>query len=182
MSTILDQYIARMENIPPFNIYSVSQDGMNAKPWYEVKSTGVVRDLVLDEMNLAHQVQTITGEIQKWGRLLAQCKRVWELEERGYRAWRSRFTLDLMQPPAKDEEKEGWSKTSKGEPKAPTKETAESLYRVHPEYHQWNVKIERAEEAYNATNAVYEAFKAKRDMLKQFAYRHRDSGQAQLSV
>ena len=187
MSTILDQYIARMENIPSFNIHSVSADGMESNPWYEVKSSSIVRDLVLDEVNLGHQVQIITGEIQKWGRLLSQCKRVWELSERNYRTWRSRFVLDQMQPPAGTgkgvyEDKDGWTLTAKGEPKSPTKETVEALYRVHSEYQQQQVLIERAEESYNATNAVYEAFKAKRDMLKQVAYRHRDSGQPQLSV
>jgi len=182
MSTLLDQYIARLENIPSFNIHSVSNDGMTAKPWYEVTSDGVVRELVLDEINLAHQVQTITGEIQKWGRLVAQCRRVWEMKERDYRSWRSQIMLDLMTPPAEGEDKTGWTVTAKGDPKPPTKEVSDALKRIHPDYAKTYVAIERAEEAYHSTEAVYEAFKAKRDMLKRFAFRHHDSGDVQLSV
>lgn len=178
----LDEYIARFENMPSFNIASVSQDGMTATPWYEVSAKVIVQELVLDEINVATQVQTVTAEIQKWGRLLAQTRRVWQLQERGYRAWRSKFFLDSIKRPEDGEEKPGWTTTAKGEPKAPTKETIEAMYRVSPEYHQWQVRIEQAEEVFHTVEAVYEAWKAKKDMLKQFAYRHRDSGQAQLAV
>jgi hypothetical protein len=182
MSNYLNEYIARFENMPAFNIAMVSRDGMRSSPWYEVQPTAIVRELVLDELNVALQVQTVTAEIQKWGRLGAQARRVWQLEERGYRAWRSQFFLEATKRPENDEDKPGWTRTAKGEPKVPTKETIEAMYRVAPEYHQWQVRIEKAEETYNAVQAVYEAFKAKKDMLKQFAYRNRDSGQAQLAV
>lgn len=185
MSNYLNEYIARFENMPNFNIHAVSQDGMRASPWYEVQATAIVRELVLDEINLGGQVQIITGEIQKWGRLLAQARRVWQLREREYRAWRSQFFLDSLKWPTPDKEDElpaGWTKTAKGDPKPPTKEAVEALYRVHVDYAKHQVAIEQAEESYNAVDAVYEAFKAKRDMLRHFAYRSRDSGQAQLSV
>jgi len=182
MMSYLEQYIARFQNMPSFSIKAVSKDGMSAIPWFDIDPQAIVRELVLDEMNVAGQVQTITGEIQKWGRLLAVAKRVWEIEERRYRSWRSQFHLDAMTPPKGVKLKPGWTTTAKGEPKAPSIQTVEALYRADKEYHKHQVAIEEAEEVYNSVNAIYEAFRAKRDMLKQFAYRSQDTGEARLAV
>ena len=177
----LEQYIARFQNMPSFSLKSVSKDGMTAIPWFDIDPQAIVRELVLDEINVAGQVQTITGEIQKWGRLLAVAKRIWELQERSYRSWRSQFHLDIMVPGGK-KLKPGWTTTAKGDPKPPTVQTIEALYRTDPEYHKCQVAIEEAEEVYNSVESIYEAFRAKRDMLKQFAYRNRDTGEARLTV
>lgn len=180
MSYLAD-YIARFQNMPSFNIKAVSKDGMSAIPWFDVDSQAIVRELVLDEINIAGQVQTVTGEIQKWGRLLAVAKRVWELEERRYRSWRSQFHLDMIIGKG-DKMKKWWTTTAKGEPKPPTAQTVEAVYRTDPKYHKCQVAIEEAEEVFNSVTAIYEAFRAKRDMLKQFAYRNRDTGEARLAV
>lgn len=168
MSTVLDQYIARFQNLPRFNIYAITQDGMDAVPWYEVNSEEICRELVLDELNIPHQVQTITAQIQWWGRLSALCKRVWELEERKYRSWRSQFWLDAMD----DTDRE----------RKTTKDTIEAEYRSCPEYAEYQARIERAEEAYNATYGFLNAYREKSKLLQKFAYRHREDGAARLSV
>ena len=164
MDTLLDQYIARFQNIPSFNIYALAEEGLKAVPWYEV-TPEIVRDLVINELTIPAQVDTIAGEIQKWGRLSALAKRVWELEERGYRAWRSEFLLKAMDPAGKPE---GWKK--------PTTEMVEARYRTDPEYARWQVRVERAEEAYNATEGLLQAFRAKKDMLMRFAPRYHEQG------
>lgn len=169
--TILDQYIHRVQNIPSWNIHSISDDGMHANPWFEVTCDQAVRDLVLDEMRLHEQVSTVTGEIQKWGRLSALARRAWEVEERAYRTWRSAYMLQKMDP---EEKTKGW--------KRPTKEQLEAMYRMEPAYHQLQARIERAEEAFHATEVMLEAMRAKKDMLLKFAYRRRDDGLPQLSV
>lgn len=163
-TSLLDQYIARYQNLPPFNINALAEDGMTAVPWYEVTQE-IVRDLVINELAIPAQVDTIAADIQKWGRLSALAKRVWELEERNYRAWRSRFMLKAVDPAGKPE---GWKK--------PSNETVEAMYRTDTEYAKWQMRVERSEEAFNATEGVLQAFRAKKDMLMRFAPRYRDDG------
>ena len=169
MDNLLDSYIARFQNLPSFNIYALAEDGVNAVPWYEV-TTEIVKDLVINELTIFAQVATIAADIQKWGRLTALAKRIWELEERGYRAWRSAFFLKATDPQEKPKE---WKK--------PTGDTIEAMYRIDPEYHRWQTKVERAEEAYNAADGILQAFRAKKDMLQRFAQRHREDGMPHFS-
>ena len=164
MDNLLDQYIARFQNIPSFNIHVIADDGMKSVAWYEVTSD-IVRDLVVDELAIPMQVDTIAAEIQKWGRLTALAKRIWELEERSYRAWRSAFLLKALDPAGKPD---GWKK--------PTNDAVESMYRVDPDYAVYQTRVERAEEAYNATEALLQAFRAKKDILIRFAPRYHEQG------
>ena len=174
MSTLLDHYIQRFQNLPSFNIYAVMADGMSAVPWMEVQGQDIARELIFDEMNTVVQTDTISADIQKWGRLESQARRVWEMAERELLRWKSQFILDMTSSPGEGEEKLGWGTTAKGEPKAPTVEGVKTLYRVNPEYHHLNRDIERAEEAFNATHSVLEGFRAKKDMMARFAKRYRD--------
>jgi hypothetical protein len=165
----LDQTIARLQNLAPFNIYQVTQKG-NAAPWYNVTG-GIVKDLVLYEDKLAEQVQTISAQIMHWGRLAAQAKRVWEITERQYRIWRDRTTLTLLDPMTKPD---GWKK--------PTKDQCDATIRTQPEYVQHYTNQERAEEAYNAAMAVLDGFRAKRDMIKEAVMRATEGSAARLAV
>lgn len=167
--TLLDQYVQRLQNMSPFNVYVVNADGSVA-PWYEVTGE-IVKDVVLREDALALQVASIASQILHWGRHAAQCKRVWEIEERQYRVWRAKKILDLSTPPTDDK---GWKK--------PTESVIEATYQAHPEYSAYYARTERAEEAYNASMAIVEAFKAKRDMIKATVVRAHDSGQPRLTV
>lgn len=169
---ILDQFIARLQNLHPFNIYAIQADG-GVQPWYEVTGL-IVKDLVLDEVTLGQQVQTIAAQITHWGRLAAQAKRVWEIEERNYRRWRDYCFLKAIEAPTEPEAAKGWKK--------PTEAAIEASYRTDPEYVKHQSKIERAEEAYNAAIAVQEGFKAKKDMLVRYVVRYRDETQPHLTV
>lgn len=162
---MLDQYVQRLQNISSFDIYAVNAEGKVA-PWYTVDGT-IMRDLVIRETDLALQVQTVASQIAHWGRMVAQTKRVWEIEERHYRSWRSGFVLEKLNPP---------------EGKAPSMGKIEAMYRTEKTYHELQKKVERAEEAYEASKCFYEAFRAKRDMLKAVVFRSRDDGSVQMSV
>lgn len=162
----LDQYVARFENMPKFTIQAFNEAGTEATDWYEIIPKAIVADLVINEMNVGTQAQTITAEIQKWGRFVSLTRRVWELRERQYRVWRSQFYLDAIDKADKK----------------PSDKIIEAQYRVDPEYAVKQIAVERAEEAFNATQAIYDAFKAKRDMLRVFSYRNGDTGAAQFAV
>lgn len=166
---LLDQYVARLQNVQPFNIFSIAGDGSIA-PWYEVKGD-IVRDLIINESNLYAQVATVSAQVMHWGRLVAQARRIWEIEERNYRQWRARFTLDALNPKDKPE---SWKK--------PSQDHIEAMYQSTPEYAEHYKKIERAEEAFNAAQAIVDAFKAQRDMLRAAIVKHNDEGKPRLSV
>jgi hypothetical protein len=162
---VLDAYIARFQNIPGVNLYAVVDDGQSAVPWYAVQMTTVVADLVVNELTIPSQLGVVTAEIQKWGRLTALGKRVWELEERKYRAWRSEFYLGLSDPAGKAE---GWKK--------PTEGGIEALYRTQAEYHRLQANVERAEEAFNTAESILHAFRAKKDVLIALKRKYHEDG------
>ena len=122
--TILDQFIARLSNLNPFNVYAIHGDG-TVQPWYDVTGA-IVKDLVLDEVTLAQQVQTIGAQITHWGRLAAQAKRVWEVEERDYRRWRDYQILQMVEPPSDPAVRKEWKK--------PTEQVIEALAGRVPPY------------------------------------------------
>jgi len=167
---LLAEYIQRLQNIQPFNIYKIDDDTGAVAPWFEVTAE-VVHDLVLREQGLGYQVQIIAGEIQKWNRLMAQCQRVWQIEERKYRIWRDGLYLAAIDP---DDKPAGWKK--------PPESALAAQARVHPEYGRYYQAIERAEEAYNACKAVVEGFRAKKDMMKSYVVRYYDDAAPQLRV
>ena len=170
--TILDQFINRLQNLHPFNINAIMDNG-SVKPWYEVTGL-IVKDLVIDEVALAQQVQTIAAQITHWGRLAALAKRVWEIEERDYRRWRDYQFLKMIEPPVEEDAAKKWKK--------PTEAAIEATYRTDPGYVKWQSRIERAEEAYNGAVAVQDGFKAKKDMLMRYVVRYRDETQPHLTV
>jgi len=165
---ILDQYIHRLQNLEPFNIYAVDALG-RVSPWYEVTGE-IVRDLVIHPAALRVQVETISAQIQHWGRMAAQCKRVWEIEERDFRIWKAEEYVKLATNPGDS----NWKK--------PSDTFIDSEIRTRPEYRDWYVRVERAEEAFNAAMAIVDGFRAKRDMLKAAVYRNGEDGAPKLSV
>ncbi|UCF48605.1 MAG: hypothetical protein JSU89_15800 [Myxococcales bacterium] len=162
----MDAYVSRLQNMPSWNIHSLDNEGSTTFPWFQVPHD-IWRALVINELNAQAEAMTIGAEIQKWGRLTALARRIWQVEERGYRSWRSAFLLDAMNPDGKPD---GWKK--------PTKDQVESAYRVDPDYKLWQVRIERAEEAYHATECMVDALRAKKDALIRFAPTWRDAGAA----
>jgi len=176
MSTLLDQYISRLSNLTSFNIHSVDETSDTVNPWYEVTGKNVVNDLVIFEATLQEQVQAISAQVMHWGRLSAQCRRVLAVVERQYRHWREILSASLYVKPA------DWDEEADGVWKRPTGAQVEAAYRSHPDYTLWQKRIERAEEAYNAAEAVLDGFRCKRDMLKSAVYRRREESAPRLSV
>lgn len=169
LNTTLDQAIARLQNLPTFNIYKINPDG-SIGPWFEVTG-GVVADLVLREDRLTEQVQVIGAQIMHWGRLVSQAKRVWEITERQYRIWRDRVALTMLDPGTKPKD---WKK--------PTQAQVDATIRARTEYNQHYIAQERAEEAYNASLAILDGFRAKRDMLKGAVVRAVENAAPRMSV
>lgn len=169
-SNVLDQYIARFQNLPEFGIYAITANG-SPVPWYNVTGETLVKDLAIREENLALAVQSVSVQIGHWGRLSALTKRIWEAEERALRVWKAKRYLEAVDPVGKPE---NWKK--------PTEAIMEAQYRIHPEYEAMEQRVERAEEAHNAATAALQAFIAKKDMLKSSVYRSPLDGQPRLSV
>lgn len=161
MDALLDQYVARLQNLEPFEIQAIEPTG-EVRPWYNVTGE-IVRDLVVYESNLSEQVQIVAGQIAHWGRLAAQAKRVWEIEERGFRRWKAAQVLAASEPP---ENESGWKK--------PSEAKIEAMYRTNEQYAVWSKRVERAEEAFNAASAILEAFRAKVQVLRSLVFRGRD--------
>jgi len=171
-NTVLDQYVARLQNMRSFNIYTIDEKG-NVGPWYEV-GPEIVQELVIQNYDLATQVQSISAQIHFWGRMESQCKRVWQIEERNYRRWRDNQILEMAKPPSDPEAKKDWKK--------PSEKHIEAAYRQRPEYHKLWQASERAEEALNSCSNILEGFRAKKAMLSSHVYRAREDGAARLSV
>jgi hypothetical protein len=157
----LDQIVQRLQNMEPFWIYTIDQTNPDAPPmeWYQVAGD-IVNSLVIANATIDEQVRTVAGSIIHWGRMLAQCKRVWDIEARHYAVWKARKRLELTNPVDKPE---GWKK--------PTGATVEDMYRTDPEYGVINARVERAEEAYNAALLIVDGFRALKDELRSWARR-----------
>jgi hypothetical protein len=170
MEELFSQYMARFQNLPPFNIHKMVDDGRATTPWYDVHpSEHVIPELVIDELNLAHQVQTVTGQIHKWGRLESIAKRVWQIAERRYRVWRSKFFLEKLSDPDVTIP-------------TPKEKSLEAMMRLDPGYEEHQLAIEQAEEAHTATEHILSAWREKSRLLQRFVQKHRDSAQPVLTV
>lgn len=163
----LEAIVLRLQAIHPSNIFEVDETTGDAKPWYWIDAS-IVHELVLYEATLTEQVQVVAAQIMRWGRLTAQAKRVWEIQERQYRIWRDRTILKLIE--------------TSGEKKAPPQWQAEAMMRATPEYAAFQKTLERAEEAYNVAHAVLDGFQAKKEMLKTAVVRSREDSAPRLSV
>lgn len=161
----LDSHLARLQNMEPFNVYAIHPETGIPEPWYEVTGA-IVADLAIREQDLITQVAAVSAQIAHWSRMAAQCKRVWEVEERRYRKWRSAFYIRAIEEADKK----------------PTEKMIEARYRTDPEYEVCQTRIERAEEAYEAARGIVAAFQAKREMIRAAIWRDRETGHPQLSV
>jgi hypothetical protein len=167
----LEAAVMRLASIHPVNIWEVSEVTGEGIPWYVVDGA-VVHQLVIREVELIEQVQLIAAQIMHWGRLSAQAKRVWEIEERNYRIWRDGTVLKLVEVAAGEAEKK----------KALPQWQAEAMMRDDPHYRAYQLRLERAEEAYNVAQSVLEGFQAKKEMMKSSVIRSKEDGAPRLSI
>ena len=59
-SSVLDQWLQRLQNMDSFNIEAIVDEGQDAEPWYEVQAVDVVKELVINEFQLRGQVEGVT--------------------------------------------------------------------------------------------------------------------------
>lgn len=171
MANELDMIIARLQNVPDWNIHEVGPGGGSLAPWYQVASADVVNRLVVNEAKLHQQLAAVAAEVFHWARLAALARRVWEIRERELVIWRDLLAVDLLDPAEKGEK---W--------KRPTEATVTATVHSMPEYAQFKREIERAEEAFNATQAVLEGFRAQLAVLKITVERAHDGSSPRMSV
>lgn len=150
----MDHIVQRLQNIPPFNIYKIKNDG-TCEPWYKVSGKEIIPDILIMDYNLKQQVQTVSGTISHWGRLSSQAKRVWDIKAREYRVWRAKKYLGFRQDGEKHTEKE-----------------IDALIRTSEGYNELYNEVERAEEAYYSTVIIVQAWQAKKALMKDLLYRH----------
>lgn len=168
-SSQLNAIVQRLQNCHAWNIYTVTPDG-DPIPWFQVDGS-IVQELVIHEATLLYQVQTVTASIVHWGRHAALARRVWQIAERKYRCWRDGVALSLYDP---EDKPSGW--------KRPSQAMVECMIRQMPEYTTHYKEMERAEEAYNSTNIVVDAFRAKKSLLKIFVTKKREDAAPRLNV
>lgn len=152
-----DAIIHRLQNLDPFVVQQIDPQGM-PRPWVQVTGPAIVGELVISPHTLRDQIDAIAAQVAHWGRLVAQTKRVWQVHERRYRHWRSTVELKLL---TESEKK-------------PTQAVIEATYRTLPEYELFQKALEEAEEAHNATTAIYEAFRVKAQVLRSDLHRAPD--------
>jgi len=170
MDNSADAIVARLQRMYPWKVQQVGKTG-EPEDWFTVPPDKIVQELVIKEANLLAEVQVISAQIMYYGRLTAQCKRIWEIRERKYRVWRDGQALALIDPTGKPK---AWKK--------PTQAQVDQTIRTTPKYEVHYAAIEAAEEAYNATNAVLDGFRAKRDMMKAAIIRRNENSAPILCV
>jgi hypothetical protein len=171
MGNELDQVIARLQNVPGWEIYQIPPGGGDPKPWYAVTGRDVVARLVIQDGRLSEQVSVVAAEIFHWSRLAATARRIWEIREREHRVWRDKMASEMLDPEGKPA---GW--------KRPTEAAVTAAAHAHPLYCTYLQEVERAEEAYNATQAVVEGFRAQLAMLRVAVERVQAGAAPRLSV
>lgn len=160
----MDHLIQRLQNIPEFNIYTINKDG-TCSPWYVVSGKEIIPDILIMDYNLKQQVQTVSGTISHWGRLSSQAKRVWDIKAREYRIWKAQKYLEFRQDGEKHTEKE-----------------IDALIRTSSGYNEKYIEVERAEEAYNSTVVIVQAWQAKKALMKDLLYRHNTEEGSELVI
>ncbi len=146
----LDAIIHALQNLPTFNIFAITDEvtGETA-PWYEVNGPDIADELVIRESRLAQDIMLVSVRIMEWGRLSARAQRIWEIEQRRERKWKANLIA---------------GKVAAGEKL--TEKAMEAIYRAEPKYDEWKSRVVRAAEAVNASQAVLDGFRAKKEMLK----------------
>jgi hypothetical protein len=92
-----------------------------------------------------------------WGIEAARARRHVADTDASYRSWRDRKWLDFKATPIDD---------GKGGQKIPSDSMVDKLYRTHPEYGIHHQRKATAQESAECAEAVYEAFRAKKDLLQ----------------
>jgi len=117
----------------------------------------LIPQLTISGKDLIAEAASCAALILYWGVEAARARRHVESVEGSYRGWRDRKWLDLKSTPIDD---------GKGGVKIPSDAVCDKQYRTHPEYGVWQQRKAAAQEAAECAEAVHEAFKAKKDLVK----------------
>jgi hypothetical protein len=113
----------------------------------------LIPQLVIDATDLLSEASVCAALILYWGLEAARARRAKARAEAAYRQWRDRNFLDIKNGPHKEGDK------------APSDTVAEKMYRTLPDYGVWQQKIDDAQEQAEQAEAIYEAFRAKKEMI-----------------
>lgn len=119
--------------------------------------------LSINTKDLLEEAATTPALVMYWGREAARARRLVAETELQYRVWRERAYLEAKATPivvGKDD------KTGEPKTKLPTDSQAEAVVRIMPEYSEWYRRKISAQESAENAEAVQDAFKTKRDLIK----------------
>lgn len=116
----------------------------------------LIPQLTIRARDLLQEAASNAAFILYWGREAARARRHVARVEASYRSWRDRMWLDLKSQPIEQGDKL----------KIPSDTTAEKMYRTLPEYGVWQQRIADAQASAECAEAVHEAFRAKKDLIR----------------
>lgn len=125
----------------------------------------LIPQLSISAKDLIQEAASCGALILYWGVEAARARRHVASVEASYRSWRDRRWLDLKSTPIE---------VGEGKMKIPSDTTAEKMYRTHPEYGVWQQRVADAQAAAECAEAVHEAFKAKKDLIRSMENMMRD--------
>jgi hypothetical protein len=111
----------------------------------------LIPQLVIDATDLLSEASACAALVLYWGLEAARARRTKARAEAAYRQWRDRTFLEF--------------KNTATDGKYPSDTVAEKLYRTHADYGVWQQKIDDAQEQAEQAEAIYEAFRAKKEMI-----------------
>lgn len=113
----------------------------------------LIPQLTLRVSDLVAEASLCSALILYWGLEAARGRRYHAQVSAAYRSWRDHRFLELKQT------------VIEATGKFPTDSQAEKLYRQDPEYGKWRGNMDDSQEAAEMAEAIYEAFKTKKDMI-----------------
>lgn len=113
----------------------------------------LIPQLTIRAKDLILEACQCSAHILYWGLEASRAKKHVEMSEHAYRSWRERAWL-------------GFKTSAAGETKAPSDAMCEKLYRTLPEYGDWQQRRVESQHGADCAHAVYEAFRAKSELIK----------------
>lgn len=114
----------------------------------------LIPQLTIDAKDLMSEAQSAGAFALTWGLEAVRARRFHAKVSASYRTWRSRTWLETKATPAE------------GTGKFPTDTQCTNIYRMSPEYGAWRSRLDDAQESAEMAEAIYEAFKVKKEMIK----------------
>ena len=138
-----DDLIQRIQRFDSFRVL----DKVYTSDW-------LIPRMVIRLKDLVDEAAITAAMVLYWGLEATKARRHHARVNSAYRAWRDRAWLDAKRTP---DEETG---------KTPSDANAERLYRVTPEYGDWQQRLNDAQEGAEMAEAVLEAFRLKAEMIR----------------